>query len=75
MSKQSDWCQLSRRPLPHPTHLCKQIHADQHLHEIVDEQCVFELKWFAVFHEARSPRVDEVEVESENGQARHGRFD
>lgn len=48
------------------THLGEEIHADQHLYEVVDDQCLFELVWFAVLHEARAPRVDEVEVESDD---------
>lgn len=57
------------------THLGEEIHADQHLYEVVDDQCLFELIWFAVLHEAWAPRVDEVEVESDDREPRHGRFD
>lgn len=57
------------------TYLGEEIHADQHLYEVVDDQCLFELVRFAVLHEAWAPRVDEVEVESDNREPRHGRTD
>jgi hypothetical protein len=57
------------------THLGEEIHADQNLNEVVGNQSVFELEWFAVFHEARSPGVDKVEVEPDDGEARHRRPD
>lgn len=57
------------------THLGEEIHADQHLYEVVDDQCLLKLIWFAVLHEAWAPRVDKVEVETDDREPRHGRFD
>lgn len=57
------------------THLSEEIHADQHLYEVVDNQGLFELVRLAVLHEARAPRVDEVEVESDDREPGHGRLD
>lgn len=53
------------------TYLGKEIHADQDLYEVVDDQCVLELVWFAILHETWSPVVDEVKVERDDRQPRH----
>lgn len=45
------------------THLGEEINTDQHLYEVVRDQCVFELEWFAIFHKARSPWVNEVKIQ------------
>lgn len=55
------------------SHLNEEIHANQDLKEIVDDQQPFHQKWFAVLHETRSGIVDEVEVQGDDCQAGHGR--
>jgi hypothetical protein len=57
------------------SYLGEQVHADENLYEIIRNQCMLELVWFAIFHEAWPPRVDKVKVEPDDGQPRHRGFD
>lgn len=55
------------------SHLNEKIHADQHLKEIVNDECVLHQERLAILHETWPGNIDKIEVKGNDGDSRHGR--